>query len=65
MSGPRKLTPEQAREIRKAHGLKLALVDALQALFDKPALARQYGVAPNTIDRIIRNESYREVQHGG
>ena len=27
MAGPRKLTPEQVREIRKAHGLTLALVD--------------------------------------
>lgn len=61
MAGPRKLTPEQVREIRKAHGLKLALVDALQTMFDKDALAHKYGVAPNTIDRIIRNESYREV----
>ena len=65
MSGPRKLTPEQVREIRKAHGLKLALVDALQTLFDKEALARKHNVAPNTIDRIIRNESYREVRNGG
>ena len=61
MAGPRKLSPDAVREIRKAHGLKLALVDALQTMFDKDALAKQYNVAPNTIDRIIRRETYREV----
>lgn len=65
MAGPRKLTADQVREIRRAHGLKLALVNALQDLFDMDALANQYGVSTNTIDRIVRGESYREVRNGG
>lgn len=59
----RKLSPEQVREIRRAHGLKLALVDALHSLYDKRALAERYGVTETTIDRLVRGETYKD-QHG-
>lgn len=58
----RKLTPEQVREIRRAHNLKVALVDAPQSLYDKRALARQYGVTETTIDMLVRGMTYKEIR---
>lgn len=64
----RKLSPEQAADIRYRHALKMRLVAALESAHSKKAMAAEFGVAETTIDLVVRGMSYkkeaRQLQSG-
>lgn len=52
MSRPRRLKPDQVREIRKAWRPQPSIA----------SLARKFGVNPTSISRVIRWESYKDIR---
>jgi len=48
----RKLTPDQAREVRRVYA-------ANEAGYQR--LSKRYGVSPTTITRIVHNRTYKDA----
>ena len=56
-----KLTAAQVRAIRMNHAKKERLIRALEARFSAAALAREYGVSKDTVQKILTFKAWTHV----
>jgi transposase-like protein len=61
MSGTAKLTPANVRWARHMHRKKKALVRRLENRYSIEGLARTLGVAPNTMEQVVRGMTWKTV----